>query len=396
MITALRWDQTSVLAYRRLHHSRPASVSIQLKFSRSVVTEGRSLRVRIQAPRQLGGERLRWQISGVGISGNDFSDSGLKGRVRLDRRGRGTLRLQPRLDYRGEGRETARFELLAGSDSGKALASGRFAIKDRGRLKIMAMGDSITVGFGAEGQSGYRGPLRNQLSSRSYQADFVGAFGSSLRHWGRSGWLIAGEGDPITGESYAALRQGSEQRRPLGKGINQDVGQAISRSYFSPNSSDRNVLLLMIGTNDFLNQVVARRYGAVTSGDRGNDARGEQQNKLATSSRERLEGLLRQINRSARAETLELDVVVGTIPTQRSNPFGIPTSDTTRAQVQAFNRWIRRKLDGSDAYGNLQISVVDQFRAIGSRLSDGIHPTIPGYNAMASAWLKGIEANVLA
>ena len=382
-------------AYAAVQGSRPVSLSTRIQFSRSVVPEGGRLGIRIRAPRQLGGERLNWRISGQGILGNDFSGSGVKGTVRLDRRGRGQLRLQPRADYRQEGRETARFDLLADRGS-NTLARGQFAITDRGRLKIMPMGDSITVGFAAEAQSGYRGPLRNQLSGRSYQAEFVGAFGSSLRHWGRSGWLIAGERDPITGAAYAALRQGSEQRRPFRNGINQDVGRAISRTYFSGQGSDRNVLLLMIGTNDFLNQVVARRYGAVTSGDRGNDAGGEQQNQLAASNRERLEGLLHQINRSARADNLELDVVVGTIPTQRSNPFGIPTSDTTRAQVQAFNRWIRRQLDGSDAYGNLQISVVDQFRAIGSRLSDGIHPTAAGYNAMASAWLKGIETSVLA
>lgn len=385
-----------MLAYAPLPGSRPASVSTRIQLSRSVVPEGARLRIRIRAPRQLGGDRLRWSISGQGVRGNDFSGSGVKGRVRLDRRGRGQLQLQPRADYRQEGRETARFELSAGRGSNKPLARGRFALTDRGRLKIMPMGDSITFGFGAEGQSGYRGPLRNRLSARSYQAGFVGAFGSSLPHWGRSGWLIAGERDPITGEAYAALRRGSEQRRPFSNGINQDVGRAISRTYFSGKGRDRNVLLLMIGTNDFLNQVVARRYGAVTSSDRGNDARGEQQSQLAASNRERLKGLLRQINRSARSDNLELDVVVGTIPTQRSNPFGIPTSDTTRAQVQAFNRWIRRKVDGSDDYGNLQISVVDQFRAIGTRLSDGIHPTAAGYNAMASAWLKGIEANVLA
>ncbi|MGL6132804.1 MAG: SGNH/GDSL hydrolase family protein, partial [Prochlorococcaceae cyanobacterium] len=320
-------------------------MSTRVKFSRSVVPEGRSLRVRIRAPRRLGGERVHWTISGEGIRGNDFSGSGLKGTVRLDRRGRATLRLKARADYRQEGRETARFELFPRRDSNKPLASGRFAIEDRGRLKIMPMGDSITFGFGAEAQSGYRGPRRNQLSSRSYQAEFVGGFSSSLRHWGRFGWLIAGERDPITGEAYAALRQGSEQRQPFRNGINQDVRRAISRDYFTRKGSDRNVLLLMIGTNDFLNQVVARRYGAVTSGDRGNDAGGEQQNRLAASNRQRLDGLLRQINRSARAEKLELDVVVGTIPTQRGNPFGIPTSDTTRTQVRQFNRWIRRSLD---------------------------------------------------
>ena len=383
-------------AYAPVRGRKTARLSTRIKFSRSVVPEGGTLRIRIRAPRRLGGEQLLWRVSGEGIRGNDFSGSGVKGKVRLDRRGRAQLRLQPRVDFRQEGRERASFELSADRGSNKTLARGRFAIKDRGRLRIMPMGDSITFGFGAEAQSGYRGPLRNQLSARSYQADFVGAFGSSLRHWGRSRWLITGERDPITGEAYAALRQGSEQRRPFRNGINQDVNRAISRTYFSGKGSDRNVLLLMIGTNDFLNQVVARRYGAVTSGDRGNDARGEQQNKLAASNRARLEGLLRQINRNARGDNLELDVVVGTIPTQRSNPFGIPTSDTTRAQVKTFNRWIRRKLDGSDDYRNLQISVVDQFRAIGGRLSDGIHPSAAGYNAMASTWLKGIETSVLA
>lgn len=371
-------------------------MSTQVRLSRSVVPEDRNLQVRIRAPRRLSGEQLLWRISGENIHATDFNGNGLKGRVRLDRRGRADLRLQPRADYRAEGRETASFELWANPGSNNPLASGRFAIEDRGRLKVMPMGDSITFGFGAEDQSGYRGPLRNQLSARSYQADFVGAFGSPLRHWGRSGWLIAGERDPITGESYAALRDGSETSRPFRNGINQDVGRAISSTYFSRKDRDRNVLLLMIGSNDFLNQVVAHRFGAVTSGDRGDDARGEQQNKLAASNRQRLEGLLRQINRRARAEKLELDVVVGTLPTQRDNPFDIPTSDTTRGQVRKYNRWIRRKLDGSDAYGNLQLSVVDQFKAIGSRLSDGIHPTGPGYNAMAGAWLKGIESEVLA
>ncbi|MCP9887105.1 hypothetical protein KBY96_04050 [Cyanobium sp. ATX 6A2] len=397
----------------------PRKPGYTLVFSRSEIGEGSIIRARINAPRRLSGNELFWKLDGDGITGDDISNAGLKGNVEINRRGRGVIRLETRVDNRLEGTENSRLQLFSDRKRTDILARSSFRILDTSkpspapqptpptppppsstveRLNIMAMGDSITVGFGSEEQAGYRQPLKDRLTGKPYSVSFVGKFGSDLKHWGRTGALISEDRDPITGETYVALRQNSGSRLPFKNTLAPDITEAISPAYFSRNSTTKNVLLLTIGTNDFSNQVVSSKYGAVTSGDLGNDALGEQQDKLGDTIYQRLRSLLTRINNAAKNNGLSLDLLLGTIPTQLESSLtpDRPASSITRSEISQYNTLIKQTLNSSTAYSNLEIAVVDQFSAIGVNLRDGIHPTAQGYNAMASAWLQGIEANVLA
>ena len=424
----------------------PPKPGYSIAFSRPSVQEGKSIRSNIKAPRQLSGQRLFWRIDGNDITASDFANGRLRGDFKLNRKGLATIRFPIAADRRLEGTESARLRIFSDRRRTDILAASRFRILDTSkppsfaapapqpvapqepapkppspeptpapepsspkptpappdssptiqRLKIMPMGDSITLGVGAEAQAGYRGPLKDVLTGKPYAVDFVGKFGSELKHWGRSGALISEASDPITGETYVALRQNSESRNPFGNTLAPDIKEAISPTYFSRESSHQNFLLLAVGTNDIVNQVVSTKYGATTSGDLNNDAKGEQQDKIAESAFQRLTSLLARINNSARTNSLSITVLLGTIPTQLEEPTrpDRPVSELTRSEINQFNNSVRNTIGNS--YSNLNVSVVDHFNAIGSKIGDGIHPTAQGYDAMASAWLKGIETSVLA
>jgi lysophospholipase L1-like esterase len=417
----------------------PPKPGYSIAFSRPSVQEGKSIRSNIKAPRQLSGQRLFWRIDGNDITASDFANGRLRGDFKLNRKGLATIRFPIAADRRLEGTESARLRIFSDRRRTDILAASRFRILDTSkpspiaapvpaptplptplptpapvppsqdprppaadkppqisRLKIMPMGDSITVGFGSEDQAGYRGPLRDTLTGKPYSVEFVGKFGSNLRHWGRTGALISEDRDPITGETYVTLRQNSEIR--FRNTLAPDIDEAISSTYFSKEPSTKNVLLLTIGSNDFSSQVVSRKYGAVSSGDLNNDAIGEQQDKLGETIIQRLRSFLTRVNNAARRTGVSLEVLLGTIPTQLESPRNPdrPASSITRSEIGQYNTLIKQTLNGSSAFSNLEIAVVDQFSAVGINLLDGLHPTAAGYNAMASAWLKGIEANVLA
>ncbi|MEU5698006.1 SGNH/GDSL hydrolase family protein [Streptomyces aurantiacus] len=101
-------------------------------------------------------------------------------------------------------------------------------------LRVMPMGDSITWGAGSSNGTGYRLPLRNELTAAGYTVDFVGSLQNGSiadpDNEGHSGWRI----DQISGIADSVL------------------------STYRPN-----VVTLMIGTND-LNQ----NYQVATAPDR--------------------------------------------------------------------------------------------------------------------------------
>ncbi|MDI6097512.1 SGNH/GDSL hydrolase family protein [Actinoplanes sp. NEAU-A12] len=61
-------------------------------------------------------------------------------------------------------------------------------------LRIMPLGDSITVGVGSPGRSGYRIDLQRRLREAGVTTDFVGSQsdgdGGDLDHEGRGGWTV--------------------------------------------------------------------------------------------------------------------------------------------------------------------------------------------------------------
>ncbi len=266
------------------------------------------------------------------------------------------------------------------------------------KLNIMPMGDSITEGFNVSG--GYRKPLYNLLTAEDYNFDFVGSklqlnpsdSSPDPNHWGQAGWQIADTNEELDGKSYVSL-QGNESRTEGSKrqGLFDEIASAISPNYFSTSSSERNIVLLMIGTNDLIHQVVGTDYGAVPAGDLGDNAEGEQQNYLAESNFSRLRSLVGEIDIHASRHELNLEVVISTIPDISLNyPGGDPISSTTRSELLEYNDLIRYEL-GSSNYQNISVSTVDQYQATLGYLSDGIHPSGTGFEHMAQEWLRGIQ-----
>lgn len=274
----------------------------------------------------------------------------------------------------------------------------RSANAQRQKLRIMPMGDSITEGVGVPG--GYRRPLADALTGKGYDVDFVGSKRTSgdptrdPHHWGISGVGIAATDAVIGGRRYVSLQANEGPNGAVRKGLLSEIPKAISTTYFSRDRNTTNVLLLMAGTNDVVHQVVERKGGAVPAGDVGNDGRGEQQGTIAAATIDRLQALLKEVDGRAKAAALKLKVIVGTIPTFTSD-WNRPTlrDPISREMVEQASRYNERilALRSQKGYTNISVTSVDQNRAIGWNLMDGLHPNAQGYQAMAQTWLRGIE-----
>lgn len=270
--------------------------------------------------------------------------------------------------------------------------------RPQGVLRIMPMGDSITDGLDVPG--GYRRPLHDILTGMGYEVEFVGSRSQpgddspDRDHWGRPGWGIAATDERIGGRSYVSLQANEGPSGAIRPGLYQDLEQAISPAYFSTDPADRNLLLLMVGTNDVIHQVVEERDGARPAGDRDNDGKGEQQDRIAESSFDRLSAFTRRVDERAAASGLQLDVIVATIPdvTNEWNRDGLrdPISGVMRSEIRQYNHLIQEELPRR-AYGTIDLRVVDQFAGVGDSLADGIHPTAFGYQKMAETWWCGIS-----
>lgn len=260
-------------------------------------------------------------------------------------------------------------------------------------ITIMPMGDSITAGTEP---GGYRTPLQTLLKWEGIQFDFVGSQISNddpsrdPNHWGKSGWGIAKTDESLAGKTYVSLQSNESSAGSIRNGLLSDLDLAISSNYFSNTIFARNIVLLMVGTNDIIHQVVGSDLGASPAGDKNNDGLGEQQDKIAESTFERLRFFLAQMDQNAHDSDLEIDVIIGTIPKVTDQWSKDPISSVMQDEIIEYNGFITEELP-KYTYDNLSVSIVDQFSAIGSSLSDGLHPNSEGYAAMAQAWLGGIE-----
>ena len=279
------------------------------------------------------------------------------------------------------------------AQSGNSQLLGQLFPDESPTIRIMPMGDSITAGTEP---GGYRAPLENLLERQGYQFDFVGEQiidddpSRDPNHWGKSGRGIARTDEPLADKTYVSLQANESNEGSIRDGLLSDLDLAISTTYFSDVITDRNIVLLMLGTNDLIHQVVGTEFGASPAGDKNNDAQGEQQDKLAESAFDRLTFFMNRMDQEANASGLELDVIVGTIPTVSDKWKKDPISNVTRDEILQYNNLIRDELSNR-SFQQLTVSVVDQFTAIGSSLSDGLHPNSEGYAAMALTWLNGIE-----
>ena len=258
-------------------------------------------------------------------------------------------------------------------------------------LRIMAMGDSITQGTGA-GNCGYRAVLYNLLKASGARFQFVGGktFPGDITpeplHWGQSGWQISGTNQTIQGKAFVSV-QG--QNRP---GLFEELKDAITEKYFSTSKSNRNVVLLMIGTNDHLHQVVEARRGRFNS-DSNRDGMGDGQEWIAEGCIFRLQALLDEMDVLAARLGFNLEVYAATIPKPAKEWKGDVVSEVIISEVEKYNQWIRDHLPSRD-FHNLKVRVTEMEKVLQGNLADGVHPTGVGYEAMADAWFQSLGGDL--
>ncbi|MFF3017335.1 GDSL-type esterase/lipase family protein [Streptomyces sp. NPDC057939] len=193
--------------------------------------------------------------------------------------------------------------------------------------RIMPLGDSITAGFGSDGETGYRAPLWNLLSAQSrYTPDFVGSGsfggGGDPDNEGHSGYTIKNIRDGIDGWQAAA---------------NPDV------------------VLLHLGINDLNSNKVDPHVAAAE-----------------------LASLIDRVQANRPGTAV---IVQGLLPDTRGqhdrvNSFNadLRTAVSARAAGGAHVRYVEPpRLDGP------------------TELPDGLHPNEAGYRKMAAAYHHGLE-----
>jgi lysophospholipase L1-like esterase len=193
-------------------------------------------------------------------------------------------------------------------------------------LRIMPLGDSITMGIGSATTSSYRIDLQNRLRGAGLGVDFVGSQGNGapasadLDNEGHSGWTIA--------RIAAKADEWLATYRP-------------------------DAILLQIGTND-----LRTAHGAI--GATG-----------------RLSALIDQLMTAAPAA----DIFVARITGTRS----AAAADQQR-RTDAYNA----KVPGIVASKGARVHVVDQSTVRGIDIRDGLHPNDFGYAKMSWNWYRAL------
>ena len=253
----------------------------------------------------------------------------------------------------------------------------------------MPMGDSNTQGTLP---GGYRLPLYNLLKSGGFNVDFVGSKSQpgdptpDTNHWGQAGWQISATPATINGLSYISIQ--GENR----SGLYEEMAAAISSSYFSTDSANtRNIILLQIGINDILHQVVNSSKGKFNS-DINTDGQNEGQEWVAEGNIARLQALLRLIDTLASDRNLQLELILGTTGPLTTAWKGDAVSGVLMNEVLQYNQLINTMVP-SMVFSNISVKIVDQYSAMLGRLADGVHPNSAGYSAMAQTWFDAISGS---
>jgi lysophospholipase L1-like esterase len=259
-------------------------------------------------------------------------------------------------------------------------------------LIIMPMGNSITEGTGefTDAKGGWRAPLYNLLNNGGYQFDFVGSKTTEgdicpdPNHWGKEGWQISNVPTTINGRNYISIQ--GENR----SGLYDEMFDAISTDYFSTDTINiHNIILLQIGVNDILHQVVDSEHEIFNS-DMGNDGQGEGQEWVAEGMIARLNALLQRIDSLAAARNLRIEVMLGTLCRPTKQWTGDAVSDVLIEEVNQYNTHISKVIP-TMKFSVIQVKPVDQYTATNGKLADGIHPNKEGYERMATAWYNAIS-----
>ncbi len=223
------------------------------------------------------------------------------------------------------------------------LIAGLSAWADAVPVRVMPLGDSLTLGAYAAGQNGtggYRAPLWNRLVAAQYDVDFVGSVngpapaGVAPNHEGHGGWRI----DDITGKIDGWLA-----------------------------TSQPDVILLIIGANDII------------------------QGASVDTAQKRMNTLLDRIF----TDRPGVKLLVG-------NLIWVPQPNQYKydlAKIKDFNRRLPAMIAARAAQGR-NIALVDMCGqgdlTAADFGSDGVHPNDKGYAKMANVWYGALGARLAA
>jgi lysophospholipase L1-like esterase len=193
-------------------------------------------------------------------------------------------------------------------------------------LRIMPLGDSITMGIGSASMSSYRIDLQNRLQRAGVDVDFVGSqrhgapASADLDHEGHSGWTVAKIAANVDG--WLATYQ-------------------------------PDAVLLQIGTNDL-------RTPGGSVGATG-----------------RLSALIDQIRTDAPAAEIFVAKITETKSSYRADQ---------QKRTEAYNA----KVPGIVAAKGARVHLVDQSTVRGIDIRDGLHPNDFGFKKMSWNWYRAL------
>lgn len=247
------------------------------------------------------------------------------------------------------------------------------------KVKIMALGDSITDGYWTGG--GYRKYLCRELAQKGYSdIDMVGPRGGNTESFNYNGEYVTYDGNYAGYSGYAIqYMTGTETRQGILETINGNYGNGKNMI----EAYDPDVVLLQIGTNDILSNY----NDGIT---------------------DRLENLIDTI--LAGMDGADDLLYVSTIPdiniaerydwlwTYGMSYSADPEGFTNKVQgcIDAYNASIRELVAEKQAAGERVAfadinSVVDQ----NTDLYDGVHPNEAGYENMGSYWANLLDTTYL-
>jgi lysophospholipase L1-like esterase len=230
-------------------------------------------------------------------------------------------------------------------------------------ITIMPLGDSITVGVNSTDGSGYRDPLYTDLTNGGLSFKFVGSTtaGSDQTLINAGDQYHNGYGHYQIGDILANLN--GDVQPPAGD--NNEGGDWLTGANSNPN-----IILLMIGTNDFLQQ----NYANIDTN---------------------LTNLVTEIHTLSPNSKI---LIGGTIPIKGTgtNPYG--DAGQTMGYyplVLAYDNFIKNTLV-NEVPNTTYVNQVSNFLNpdgtlnFGLYSADGIHPDDAGYAAIATTWDSAI------
>ena len=216
--------------------------------------------------------------------------------------------------------------------------------------KIMAVGDSITLGQGSERTGGYRMFLWQMLADAGFYITPVGWNTSNpvmpydvsyprrgSGHASYGGWKIQDHLDQLAG------RTGRPSGNPLGS---DGIGAWITT--YNPD-----VLLVLLGTNN-----------------------------AAVDSSTVIQQVMSDFATAVYAAKPTVKVVWGTMPYQQNNKTTYPVSGYWQTE---WAKWTGKTI--------VKAEVADTLGIQSDRFYDMIHPNINGYERIATAWFNALTTN---